>query len=240
MELDYPKGFPQNRQTQVEVEKILADRVFGLTQPSQALSFTELEDRALRWVCRVLGAFAHPCELGKKGQWTLTQIDRAVEEFRLELIRKAQYRMSNGRLNWVDRVFGTSIHADVRRRIELSVEWNQYQEELLALGEEHTRFLNTRADSDPTGNSGLTGLPVLPEPESADDLASRPQRVERFRKERSATFADIRYSSGVHKADFLHWKAGKLAASSVMSQRIEDVLSGKRPLKRNPGKNGIK
>jgi hypothetical protein len=61
MNLEYPHGFPPDCQNLVEIEKIRADKEFGLTEQTQAL-----EQRALRWVCRVLGAFAHQaCSLGK-------------------------------------------------------------------------------------------------------------------------------------------------------------------------------
>src|SRR6266705_3271536 len=105
MDLRYPTGFPTDRQNCVEVEKILAEKHFQLTEHEQTL-----EQRALKWVCRVLGGFAHQaCELTKVKQWTLAQFGSAVNEFCLDLVRTANYRMSDGRLEWVDRVFGTSI-----------------------------------------------------------------------------------------------------------------------------------
>jgi hypothetical protein len=175
MHLEYPRGFPQDRQFLVEVEKIRADRDFESTEQSvgrrdQALSFTELEQRALRWVCRVLGAFAYQaCELGKNGSWTLLQIGPAVEEFRLQLIRKVNFRMTDGRLRCVDRVFGTEILPEVRHSIEDSVEWRRYRDELLEVAEGYTPVVSRRADL--TENSSLKELAApagLAGPESAD------------------------------------------------------------------------
>jgi hypothetical protein len=91
MKLEYPIGFPENV---VETEKIRADQDFKLTEQTQTL-----EQRALRWVCRVLGAFAHQaCKLGKEERWTLAEVGAAVDEFCLDLVRKANYLLSDGRL----------------------------------------------------------------------------------------------------------------------------------------------
>jgi hypothetical protein len=51
--IEYPMGFPPDCQEAVEKVKTLAERDFRLT--NQDLT---LEKRALKWVCRVLGAFA--------------------------------------------------------------------------------------------------------------------------------------------------------------------------------------
>jgi hypothetical protein len=48
--------------------------------------------------------------------------------------------------------------------------------------------------------------------------------------------ADIRYSANVHKPDFQTWRRGEMQSTSVMSERIEDVLSGKSELKKKPRK----
>lgn len=243
MSLEYPKGFPPDCQTLVEVEKIRADRDFGRAEQTQRLSLPEFEQRALRWVCRVLGAFAHQaCELGKKGQWTLMQIAPAVEEFRLLLIRTVSYSMSDGRLTWVDRVFGTSILPEVRHRIESSVEWQRYQDELLEMADAFTRVQGPSAERDPTENCGGAGPPAaagLPEAESTDETASRQLRLDQFRTKYGATNADIRRSASVYKPDFQLWRAGKLGGESVMARRIEAVLSGKRALIKRPRNNGI-
>jgi hypothetical protein len=82
-----------------------------------------------------------------------------------------------------------------------------------------------------TADQTLTGESV-----GAPD-SSREERLSRFRLEhRGTTFADIRYSAEVYKPDFQAWRRGELKADSVMSERIEDVLSGGRPLKKKPPK----
>jgi hypothetical protein len=50
------------------------------------------------------------------------------------------------------------------------------------------------------------------------------------------TLADIKYSGNVFTAEFQDWRRGKLKSGSVMSGRIEDVLSGVTPLKKKPRK----
>ena len=55
----------------------------------------------------------------------------------------------------------------------------------------------------------------------------------------SATYADIKYSAGVHTPEFQDWRKAKLKPSSVMFRRIEDVLSGTTPLKKRPPKQRL-
>jgi hypothetical protein len=53
--------------------------------------------------------------LAKQRQWTLSQVGSAVDQFCLELVRIANYLLSDGLLEWVDRVFGMSVRPGVRR-----------------------------------------------------------------------------------------------------------------------------
>jgi len=143
MKLEYPIGFPTDCQDVVETERIRADKDFKLTEKTQTL-----EQRALRWVCRVLGAFAHQaCELGKAQRWTLAQVTAAVDEFYLDLVRKANYLMADGRLEWVDRVFGMSVRPNVRQAIENSEEWRRHCDELLQIAEVQISPTRLRAES---------------------------------------------------------------------------------------------
>ena len=77
-----------------------------------------------------------------------------------------------------------------------------------------------------------------PESFSCGDLAGVPKDwLSRFIQQHpGTTFADIKHSANVHTADFQKWRRGKLKPDSVMSKRIEDVLSGATPLKKKPPK----
>lgn len=50
------------------------------------------------------------------------------------------------------------------------------------------------------------------------------------------TYADVKYTATVYTPDFQKWRKGQLKADSKMSQRIEDVLSGKTPIKKKTSK----
>jgi len=64
---------------------------------------------------------------------------------------------------------------------------------------------------------------------------SREERVQAFVAAHVGyTLADLRYSANVHKPEFRSWRIGELPDTSVMSQRIEDVLAERRPLRKNP------
>jgi len=62
---------------------------------------------------------------------------------------------------------------------------------------------------------------------------TREARLLAFQRKNACTLADIfKHSALVHKPDFDDWRKGKLSDKSVISARIEAVLSGIRPLKR--------
>jgi len=68
-------------------------------------------------------------------------------------------------------------------------------------------------------------------------VGSPEDRLQSFiRRHSDTTYADIKYSAKVHTAEFQDWRRGELKSSSKMSLRIEDVLSGKTPLTKKPGK----
>ena len=236
MDLKYPKAFPPDYQTLVEVERIRADRDLRLSDPASIESASELQRKGLRWVCRVLGAFCHQaCELGKLRRWTLMQIRAEVHEFRLDLVRHVHFTVGNGQLCWVDRVFGRSIDTDVRRAIENSDEWQRYLDELSAVAEALVASPNRTGTAECDVNVGKVGSPPSTDaraPLVSSEAGSREARLEQFRAEQGVTFADIARSAKVYKPDFQAWRSGRLGADSVMSQRIESVLNGRLPLQR--------
>ena len=116
-----------------------------------------------------------------------------------------------------------------------SEEWQRYQGELLE--EAHDGITHPLVAGEGSAHPSPIGLPgavCFPERELPQDGASRELRLKRFMQRNSATIADIAYSSLVHKPEFSRWRAGKLARKSVMAERIEGVLSGRRPLNRKP------
>jgi len=63
-------------------------------------------------------------------------------------------------------------------------------------------------------------------------------RLARFMQQNpGTTYADIRYSSQVHKPDFQDWRRGRLASTSVMFRRIEGVIAGTTSLQKKPRKS---
>ncbi len=59
----------------------------------------------------------------------------------------------------------------------------------------------------------------------------RETRLQEFVKRNETTIAAVVGAAEVHKPQMQDWRHGKLPDRSVMSQRIEEVLSGRRPLK---------
>jgi hypothetical protein len=66
---------------------------------------------------------------------------------------------------------------------------------------------------------------------------SREERLQAFIVAHpGTTLADIKYSAGVHTPELQDWREDRLKQQSVMSRRIEDVLSGATRLKKKPRK----
>jgi hypothetical protein len=80
---------------------------------------------------------------------------------------------------------------------------------------------------------------ISPERPLACDATSREARLQSFKTQHRATYADIQHSASVHKPDFQKWRAGELKAESVMTERIEAVLQGARPFVRKPPKRRV-
>lgn len=62
---------------------------------------------------------------------------------------------------------------------------------------------------------------------------SREERLQKFVSKHDCTIMDVWRSAHVKKTDGKRWRKGIHSDSSVMSVRIEEVLSGQRPLIRN-------
>jgi hypothetical protein len=66
---------------------------------------------------------------------------------------------------------------------------------------------------------------------------NREERLQSFiAAHHGTTLADIKYSARVYTSDFQDWRGGHVKQESVMSKRIEDVLSGATQLKKKPRK----
>ena len=85
------------------------------------------------------------------------------------------------------------------------------------------------------------GEPVGEENEHAEvgsEPISREERLQAFIVAHpGTTLADIKYSARVHTPEFQDWRNDRLKQQSLMSQRIEDVLSGAIQLKKKPPKS---
>lgn len=106
------------------------------------------------------------------------------------------------------------------------------------------------SDPDPTGSERQQGVSPAthstPPRGAANETSSSPRpALEGTRKERltrfqtqnpGVTLADIKFSANVHTPDFQDWRNNKMRDKSVMAERIEDVLSGARPLQKKPRK----
>ena len=88
---------------------------------------------------------------------------------------------------------------------------------------------------------GQIKVPQAPDRPSAvvrKGPAGEPEyRLAHFMQEHpDTTYADIKDSARVHTPEFQDWRKGKLKPNSVMTGRIEEVLSGATALTKKPSK----
>jgi hypothetical protein len=114
--------------------------------------------------------------------------------------------------------------------------WEQFRPECCSLllhaeADLHGHF---RVDSNPAEPSApRCGRPTP----VSNPASSREEGLQAFLAAHpNATLADIKYSARVYTADFQDWRNNRLKDQSVMSVRIEDVLSGTTQLKKRPRK----
>ena len=159
------------------------------------------------------------------------QIRLEVEKFRLELVRFVSFTIARGQISWVDRVFGTSINTDIVTEIENSAEWKQYLDDLSFLAETLAQSQIQQSRPERDVNATDPHVPMdAPGASVMSEALSRERRLERFKEEHGVTLATIMRAAKVHKPDFQAWRKGRLKAGSVVSRRIELVLSGETPV----------
>jgi len=89
-----------------------------------------------------------------------------------------------------------------------------------------------------SSNGGVGAVDADPVP--VETLArDREARLQAFLTANSTTIAAVSEAALVHKPDMQHWRHEELSGDSVMSQRIENVLSGKTPLKTGDAKTVV-
>jgi hypothetical protein len=154
--MKYPAEFPAEVQDRIETEKIRAYR--DLRASPLVPVGLELFSVVDRCIMRIFSAYAkEACELRAPRGWTMDKVNRDAEEFlRQSVIMVVREKAPQLRGLWLDDWLPGS--ATVRRLVECSPEWKQFQEDLLTE--------NRQAQS--SENSGRTG----PAAETAE--SSRP------------------------------------------------------------------
>jgi hypothetical protein len=105
------------------------------------------------------------------------------------------------------------------------------------LGLEAWQRHNARLDLEMVSAPTAAGGAMDADPVPAETLArDREARLQAFLTANSTTIAAVSEAALVHKPDMQHWRHEELSGDSVMSHRIENVLSGKTPLKAGDAK----
>jgi hypothetical protein len=173
--MQYPEDFPPESRAAVAAEKLRSGKDFDefRQNPRRMVSdprrpqydFDEHFKAELRkYILRQFSVFVREaCKLGHRGIWHVDRIEEAALEFlRLSTIdavySKGHYKSgAKISLNWIG-TWGGYIEPHVQRQFEQSVEWQQFQDELLQvaegqqqgireLGKPDAEIGNTTADS---------------------------------------------------------------------------------------------
>jgi hypothetical protein len=139
----YPDDFPPQSRTAVAAEKFRAATEFEEIRdgPRRLEPSFDLGVELRRYILRQFGVFVREaCKLGKKGIWTVDDVEDAALEFLRAATSEA--RSSKGHDKY-GREFGQSwinnwgyISPEVQRQFERSDEWRQFQAALLEVAEE--------------------------------------------------------------------------------------------------------
>lgn len=140
--MQYPEDFPPESRAAVTAERLRAGREFDrLRENGPQEGGVDLEAELRRYILRQFGVFAREaCRLGLRGIWHVNQVEEAAVEFLGRAAIDAVYGKDhdkNGRKSgekWFSEWDG-SIEPAVRRQLEQSDEWKQFQATLLQVAE---------------------------------------------------------------------------------------------------------
>ena len=109
--------------------------------------------------------------------------------------------------------------------------WRRYNERL----ENEAASESLEGATSPANGASVAGTEFAADASAGPDHEvmglDREARLQAFLAANSASIAAVSDTALVHKPDMQRWRHGDLSGDSVMSQRIENVLAGKTPLK---------
>lgn len=158
--MEYPPEFSAQAQAAVESERILADVEFDDARANRLPSYDAgpyLVWLIREYVMRVVAEFAkHACDLGRKGAWTVPEIESQVYEFMVQVSQGASREKSffaNGNRLLVERQLFSMTSAGAMLSSELHFlkslpQWKEYQRELLAVAARQKDSVSTTTEED--------------------------------------------------------------------------------------------
>lgn len=176
-----------------------------------------IADLLRTYILTALAAFAHEaCELAREDVWGVDEVEEKVAHFLNEFVTRTIIEHDSESFRVPQMISRSSglIVPELWDGFRASAEWRTYQDELRKVAELQA------------GN--------VPQPFSSKKIKSgakdRERRLQQFIKDKVTKIAIIRRSAKVAKTNMQQWRHGDLPSTSVMSERIEKVLSGKLPL----------
>jgi hypothetical protein len=150
--------------------------------------------------------------------------------YKLETAAIATLDPSAGRIEILSSNEKARVKARAHARAHEEIEFEKKLKELREA--EQASILGSGSDAmPPDQNKRPESVIVLGSAKPQDEIPkNREARLRSFLAQKKKSIAAFRRAAGVYKANMQEWRRGELSDTSVMSQRIEDVLSGKRSL----------
>lgn len=178
-----------------------------------------------------LSEFEHPAEFEsflRECEWVVSQ---RTHERKLQPYDQAPLKdLSRVQSNFHQLVRAAVATENARLSLEA---WQRYRDRL----EKETApvAITPQANGNGAADAGMPGKESDPPDPEVSEL-DRETRLRAFLTANNTTIAAVSEAAFVHKPDMQHWRHEELSGESIMSQRIENVLSGKTPLRTGDAK----
>jgi DNA-binding transcriptional regulator YiaG len=228
--MEYPKDFPVKAEARVEIEKMLAERMFDASKAIFIRDYERDKDRRfvtallIDCILRVFAAFGkEACDLGKSGAWTASVVDGHAREFLRKLVR--EFARERGYDN-----FGNAL-PDLLSDGDVSLEFeNSLRQSNAWLDFQKARHWVAVRQALPQSIGSVDSSPK-PAIHAKEIQASPGQEIEQLRQECDLTIEELAGQLEIDPTNVARHIRGESTPSRMNRRKYECVFS--KLLKRN-------
>jgi hypothetical protein len=238
MDYAYPHEFPAAARAKVAAKRVVAGREFA--EKRQALRWDSKVEAALRvYILQVFLSFAEGAfELGRRGVWSVDQVEEQAREFLRRTAIEANAEMGFDRAghklssmfgNW-----GGHILPEIQQKLEKTPEWKQYTDGLLELAESRAGGALSSSDS-----GDIASLPDSVPSESADLPAITVESDPDHREPHAASV--VKGQRAMLNVDLINqWMLKEAYSGEELAKKLDVDLRTITSLRRNQKNHGRK